>query len=313
MVQRWRSPSGRTVTRLVTTLTLVGSCFAALGPPVADGATVSVLYLKSPGVPTAALSASSPTAGSLPNYDPGRDAEPGLVLVKSNEGWQTNDPVKYQQWVAPAGAMSIGGGVSLEFWSAIEDMEDDEKGVVTAYLLECDPSGNSCAKVGQGSIQRDPWSSSETWVKRVIDFGHIDHDIPGERSLAVKITVGNNSDDDMWFAYDTTSFPSALVINGSTTTTTAPPTTTTVAPTTTTTTTAPSTTTTTIPPADETDEGAVPPALSEPEDPAPGDGSSEEELAVLSFGENSLTAMLAQEPGLGDFASALPAGRSVAE
>ena len=307
MVQGWRSPSGRTVARLAVTLTLVGSYFAVLGLPEADGATASVLYLKSPGVPTASLSASPPTAGSLPNYDPDRDDEPGLLLEKGGNGWQEGDPVKHQQWVAPAGAMSIGGGVSLEFWSAIKDMEDEEKGVVTAYLLECDPSGNSCAKVGQGSIQRDPWSSSETWVKRVIDFGHIDHDIPGERSLAVKITVGNNSDDDMWFAYDTTSFPSALVINASTTTTTAPPTTTTVAPTTTTT--AP-TTTTTQPPADDMDEGAVPPALSEPEDPAPGDGSSEEEVAVLSFGENSLTAMLAQEPGLGDFASALPAGQT---
>ncbi|MGF1617345.1 MAG: hypothetical protein ACFCU2_05990 [Acidimicrobiia bacterium] len=300
-------------------LTLVGSSFAVLGLPVADGATASVLYLKSPGVPTASLSAGPPTAGSLPNYDPDRDDEPGLLLEKGNNGWQERDPVKHQQWVAPAGAMSIGGGVSLEFWSAIKDMEDDEKGVVRAYLLECDPSGTACALVGQGSIQKDPWSSSGTWVKRVIDFGQVDHDIPGGRSLAVKITVGNNSDDDMWFAYDTTSFPSALVINGSTTTTTAPPTTTTVAPTTTTaappttTTTMPPTTTTTEPSSDETDETAILPAPSEPEDPAPLDGSPASELAALSFGGSSLSALLDQEPGLGTPASTLPEGQSAVE
>ncbi len=293
------------------TLTLVGSSFAVLGLPVADGTTVTVLYLKSPGVPTASLSASPPTAGSLPNYHPGRDDAPGLVLAKSSDGWQTNDPVKYQQWVAPAGAMSINGGVSLEFWSAIKDMEDDEKGVVEAHLLECTPGGSSCVLVGQKTIQKNPWSNSESWVKQVVNFGHIDHDVPSGRSLAVKITVGNNSDDDMWFAYDTTSFPSALIINGSTTATTAPPTTTTTAPPTTTTTappttttTVPPTTTTTQPPADDTNEGLLLPTPTEPEDPvAP-------EVAGLSFGGNSLTALLAREPGLGTFTSALPAGQS---
>lgn len=317
----WRPPASRTVARLAMTLTFVGSSFAVLGVPVADGATVSVLYLKSPGVPTAALSASPPTAGSLPNYDPGRDDEPGLLLAKGDNDWQTNDPVKHQLWVSPTGAMSIDGGVSLRFWSAMKDMNDEKKGIVEAYLLECNPAGNNCALIGQGSSQKDPWSSSGSWVKRVIDFGHIDHDIPSGRSLAVKITVGENSDDDMWLAYDTTSFPSALVINGSTTTTTAPPTPTTTAPPTntntappTTTTTAPPTPTTTEPPSDEADEGSLLPTPTEPEDPAaPLDGSTASETSVLSFGGSSLTALLDREPGLGTFASTLPASQSGVE
>ncbi|MEX1093741.1 MAG: hypothetical protein WEF28_11365 [Acidimicrobiia bacterium] len=307
------------------TLTLVGSCFAVLGLPVADGSTASVLYLKSPGVPTAALSASAPTAGSLPNYDPGRDDEPGLLLAKGDNGWQEHDHVKHQLWVAPAGAMSIDGGVSIEFWSAMKDMDDDKKGVIGAYLLECNPAGNNCALIGQGSSQKNPWSNSGSWVRRVIDFGHIDHDIPSGRALALKITVGNNSDDDMWLAYDTTSFPSALVINGSTTTTTttttAPPTTTTTAaPTTTTTapptttTTTPPTTTTTEPPSNETDEASLLPAPTEPEDPAgPLNGSPASEISVLSFGGSSVTALLTQEPGLGALVSTLPTGQSGGE
>lgn len=319
MMRGWRTPSGRTFSRLAMTLALVGSCFAVVGLPTAEGATASVLYLKSPGVPNGGLSTSSPTAGSLPNYDPGRDDKPGLLLAKGANGWQENDPVKHQQWVTPPGAMSIDGGVSLEFWSAMKDLNDDKKGTVGAYLLQCNPGGNNCDLLGQGTSQKNPWSSG-SWVKRVIDFGHIDHDIPPGRSLTVKLTVGNNSDDDMWFAYDTTSYPSALVIIGSTTTTTAPPTTTTTVPPTTTTTASP---TTTVPPTtpttgstgDESDEGQFLAAYPKP----PWDGTPGIEIAALQFGGNSVMDLLAQEPGmgasaqepgLGASASALPTGQS---
>lgn len=75
----------------------------------------------------------------------------------------------------------------------------------------------------------------------------------------------------------------------------------------------PPTTTTTEPSSDETDETAILPAPSEPEDPAPLDGSPASELAALSFGGSSLSALLDQEPGLGTPASTLPEGQSAVE
>jgi hypothetical protein len=199
-------------------------------PNVAEAAT-GTYYLKGTGVPRADLSTAAPTSGSLPNYDPTRDSEPGRKLDKSDEGWTEGDVGKYQLWVAPKGVVAIDGQVTLTFWSAMKDFEEDKGGRVEAFLLDCNPGGNSCVLIDQGSRESDPWSASGTWVSNTIDFGSVTYSIADNRSLAIKVVVGDDSDDDMWFAYDTTSYPSRLSLQtvAPTTTTTS----TTVAPTTT--------------------------------------------------------------------------------
>ena len=146
--------------------------------------------------------------GSLPNFDPQRDSFPGLLLQKSGSGLTESDSSKYQIWVSSNGGLQIQGQVSFRFWSAMKDFNDDKGGVVEAFLLDCTPGGTNCDLIDQGSAAVSPWSSSQTWVARTIDFGFVDHMIPANRSLALKIVVGNGSGDDMWFAYDTTSYPS---------------------------------------------------------------------------------------------------------
>ena len=191
--------------------TLLLGCLAptliALSPEVA--ALDAPLYLKGGGVPSAPLSDVAPTAISLPNYDAGRDAEPGLLLAKSGEGLSETDATKHQTWQTATGGQTLSGPTTLTFWSAMKDFGTGKRGIVDAGLYNCNKKMSNCSLIAQGQQDVADWSgSSTTWVERTIDFGDLNYNIPGGRSLVLKIVVGNDSDDDMWFAYDTTSYPS---------------------------------------------------------------------------------------------------------
>lgn len=251
---RWALP-------ILLQVALIGAIF----PMASAVAAPSTLYLKGDGVPEASLSPTAPTASALPNYDPGRDDEPGLLVKKGDEGLNETDPEKYQLWLAAAAGADLDGPASLTFWSAMKDFETEKKGVVKAYLVDCTSSGTACNLIASATESHDPWTSSTTWVSRTIDFGTVTYAVAPGRSLAVKVVVRDNSDDDMWFAYDTTSFSSNLTVELASPPTTTTTTTTTVPPTTTTTTTAAppttTTTTTTVPPPTTTTTTTPPPTI----------------------------------------------------
>ncbi|MGZ8784796.1 MAG: hypothetical protein ACXW1Y_04450 [Acidimicrobiia bacterium] len=161
--------------------------------------------------------------------------------------------------MAAESAIDLDGSASLTFWSAMKDFDTTKKGIVQAYLLDCTPSGTSCSLIGSGSKTLDPWSGrSNNWVFRTVSFGSVTHTVPSGRSLAVRIAVSDLSGDDMWFAYDTTSYSSSLTVQLAPSPTTTTTTTTTVPTTTTTTTTATTTTTTSIPGATTSTTTTVP-------------------------------------------------------
>ncbi|MFQ5967205.1 MAG: hypothetical protein ACE5MI_06295 [Acidimicrobiia bacterium] len=183
-----------------------------LGSAVAD-----TYYLKGDGVPQATLSTTAPTATVLPNYDPGRDSDPGLLLKKSSLGLAETDPTKYQLWGTAPGAVTVDGPANLVFWSAMKDFEDDKEATVAAALLDCVTPGVSCVTVATGTVTADPWSGgSSTWVEHTLDFGTVSYTVAAGRVLAVKVVVDDTpADDDMWFAYDTVDYQSRLNINTS--------------------------------------------------------------------------------------------------
>jgi hypothetical protein len=214
------------------------------------------LYLDGDGVPEASLSTASPSSGSLANLDPGRDDAPGLLLQKSNKGAAETDSTKYQMWIAPPEGLSLDGPASFTFWSAMKDFSNEKKGEVNAYLLDCTPSGDNCTVIESATEKDRPWSDLEEWVARTISFGSIDYSLAADRSLALKVTVNNGAQDDMWLAYDAVPYPSRLSVElaaptGTTTTTTSSSTTTT-------------TTTTTLAPAPTTTTTAAPPTTTTP-------------------------------------------------
>ena len=261
--------------RSAAPLLLLAGALVTASFGVAFAATTQVFYLKGPGVPVAPLAQNMPASGSLPNYDPGRDDAPGLLIQKGG-GQQETDPTKFQMWLAAEGELVLDGPATLTLWSAMKDFNTEKKGQVKAYLLDCNPSGSDCSVITDATRSVNPWSRESGWVARTIDFGTVGYTVAVGRSLAVKLVVTDQAHDDMWFAYDTASYASALNVRvaspppttttTTTTTTTAPPTTTTTttttappATTTTTTTTAPPTTTTTTTTTTSTTTTTTPP------------------------------------------------------
>jgi hypothetical protein len=175
-------------------------------------AAEATYFLKGDGVPEASLSTTAPTATTLPNYDSSRDSDPGLLLQISSLGLSETDPLKYQVW-STGDSVNLDGPTDLVFWSAMRNFDTTNAGEVLAALLDCNSSLTNCTTIATGSLTAGPWSGSGTWVERTIDFGSVTYTISGGRNLAVKLVVGANADDAMWFAYDTVSYPSRLNIN----------------------------------------------------------------------------------------------------
>jgi hypothetical protein len=170
----------------------------------------TALYLHSDGVPVASLSTEAPTAVALPNHDPGRDAYPGLLVARGGSGASETDPSKYQQWITPSG-VSLDGPTSLVFWAGIKEFASATRGVVEAFLLDCDSVGDHCSVVAQSRKDIFDWSERwGSWSEHSVEFGHVTHAVSEGRSLSVKIVVGADSDDDMWFAYGSADYPGRL-------------------------------------------------------------------------------------------------------
>ena len=177
-------------------------------------------YLKTDGpgnrnsVAILPLSTTAPTVTTLPNYDQDRDTVAGLLIGKGGTGASETDTRKIQKWSQTlASNTTLSGTGQLTFWSAIRDFRPDRRGEVTAFLLDCLADGTGCTTFGSAFFNQDNWQQgSGTWVSKTIDFGPISRTITAGRALLIVIIVANGSADDMWFAYDTTGYPSVFNI-----------------------------------------------------------------------------------------------------
>ena len=75
---------------------LVALTLVLLAPGVAL-AEQENYYLGPDGVPRAQLMF-NPLGGEMPNYDRGRDVEPGLLLQRSSRGLEEDDATRFQHW-----------------------------------------------------------------------------------------------------------------------------------------------------------------------------------------------------------------------
>jgi hypothetical protein len=179
----------------------------ALAP---NAARADELYLKGDGHPTASLGAEAPTGGTLPNFDPERDEFPGLLIERGGDIDET-DPTRYQMWLTAPVGHELDGVYGLLFWSAARDFGADRRGVVRAYLLDCESGGTDCTPIAEARSDVLDWSGGyETWTRYSLDFGRVTYSVPDHHSLAVKLVVDPDSEEDMWVAYDAAAFPSHL-------------------------------------------------------------------------------------------------------
>ena len=165
-------------------------------PAVGDTASQAVLP----------LDLTAPTAATLYNYDTDRDSAPGRFIDKSSEGVNETDLGKMQVWrtAALGNGGCLDGTVTITVWAAIKDYGQGKEGEVFVYLR--DYNGTTHTEIANGSVFRADWQGgSSTFVQGVITIPGLSYTIPAGNMLEIKLTVGGQSGDSMWFAYDTVS------------------------------------------------------------------------------------------------------------
>ncbi|MCP4305940.1 MAG: S8 family peptidase, partial [bacterium] len=157
-------------------------------------------------IPVANLKTAVPT-GALANFDPQRDNYPGLLIKKGDKGFYETHDSKQQTWISDTTDIVLNGPAQLTLWSAMKDFNDDKHGLVTAYLVDANANGGTLQEIAQSTIYSQP---AATWSKYIFDFGDLNYILGPNRYLGIKIVVWNNSEDEMWFAYNSANTPSHL-------------------------------------------------------------------------------------------------------
>ena len=161
------------------------------------------------------LNETAPTASTLYNYDTNRDGFAGLLIGKGGSHGSGGDAAKEQVWDIIVGAdTDLSGSATLILWSAIKDFKNSPGAAVSARLYDCTGAGTGCSTIDTASVAATPWSPTATWTQRTIDFGAINHTVTAGRMIRLEIIVLDTSGDDLWFAYDTATYPARLHITG---------------------------------------------------------------------------------------------------
>jgi len=236
----------KTSRRLLGAITVIA--IVATGSSLALAATPMTLFLAGDSVPQGSMGTGAPGPINLPNFDPGRDSSPGLLLAKSDQGSSETDPTKYQQWEYDVSGQTLSVS-KLVIWAAPKDFDVEKTVRFATFLMACDSTCtvlDTATRIVAGATD---------WKQLNIPLVTNGRDFGASERLVVKITVLDNSDDDMWFAYATATYDARISVKlGVPTPTTSTTTTTTTSATTTTTVFKPEAATTTT-----TNPGAISP------------------------------------------------------
>lgn len=157
------------------------------------------------------MDSTSPTATTLHNYDADRDDLPGLLIKKGGSEDRYSFPGgNFQNWryTVPPGGLVLAGNVEVTLFSAMKDFTTDKRGHIQVFLRDC--TGNSCTTIVSGSLDRGQWNDASGWSEDTIVLSDVNYTVAAGRQLELKIFVDDDSDDDMWFAYDTTTHQARL-------------------------------------------------------------------------------------------------------
>ena len=157
----------------------------------------------------------TPAAIILRNYDQNRDIAPGLTILKGGSGAGETDLTKYQNWrtgvLSPGRA--INGTITVTFWSGMRNFGLIKRGAVTVFLRDFDPATSAYTTIASGTLTEPNWQGlSITWVQKTLTMTASNYSLASGHRLELKLIVDGTADDDMWFAYDTTAYPSRVTV-----------------------------------------------------------------------------------------------------
>lgn len=179
--------------------------------PVASAADTEILFLGPEGMPLGTL-IGTPHGGEMPNYDRGRDLEPGLLLERSDLGLAEINETRYQHWQADMSGRHLAGYPTVVVWSAAAGFDPALRGVFSIYLLDCPESANTCTELASEEVTLQP-ERSGTWVETTVALPAIDHVFENGRHLGLRIVVSDLSETDMMFAYGYPKYRSRLTMS----------------------------------------------------------------------------------------------------
>lgn len=160
------------------------------------------------------LTAAAPTAATLYNYDTDRDLSTGRLITRGATGAGDTNLTRYQNWRTATLTSLVtitSGTVTVAFWSAMKDFGAGRRGVVTAYLRDFNTITSTYAEVANATLDVADWQGGSTaWVRKTVGISVPLYVLAIGHRLELKLVVAGTSDDDMWFAYDTTSYRSWL-------------------------------------------------------------------------------------------------------
>ena len=170
-------------------------------PPVGDTARQAELP----------LDGTAPTATVLYDYGVPNN-NPGLLLQGTQLGLSESDPSKFQIWKSPvlASPLTIQGDVMVDMWAGIRNFQNNQSGAMTIFLRDYD--GAAYTEISNGSVFAEDWQEgSGTFVRQTIIMPDVDYTVPAGHVLEARMIADTiKASKDMWLAYDTTAYPTAI-------------------------------------------------------------------------------------------------------
>ena len=164
-----------------------------------------------PAQATLPIDTGLPSAAALYNYDNDRDANPGLKLLRSQNGLNEVLPNKFQAWRTGAltSPLTITGDVLVDLWGVLEPATTGDIGVIITYLRDYD--GASYTEIGEGAVFARDWQSgSPGFVERMALVQGVNYTVAAGNEFEIRMVLDDASNQDMQIAYDTRVFPSLV-------------------------------------------------------------------------------------------------------
>ena len=170
-------------------------------PPVGDTARQASL----------SMDETAPAGSTIYQYGTPNNND-GLLLAGSSLGLAEVDPDKYQIWTTGVlgDSLTIAGDVFIDLWAGIRQFQDGQPGAATMYLRDYDGVGYT--EIGNGSVFVFDWQNgASAFVEQTIMIPDIDYTIAAGHELEARlITDTIKASKDMWYAYDTTTYPTVI-------------------------------------------------------------------------------------------------------
>jgi hypothetical protein len=148
-------------------------------------------------------------AGTLPNLDTDLDSRSGRNLDKDSTFTATSTKKIQRYRLDPAGALQLNGPTSLLVYAAARDFHDKNL-QAQAALVDCADIGGVCTTFATATVN---FTGQSQFTPVTFDFGSQSRSVDASHNLQLWIIVTTSSERDMWIAYDTVGYESALTIS----------------------------------------------------------------------------------------------------